>query len=144
MEKEGSEATRAQGGYGLRRAGKPTCTRAGDQEIAVPLPAESECCGAGIVYEQTKPQFQEDIVRKTIVRRFDVQIGQCACCGRRVQGRHPLQTSDALGAAQVQVGPEALSLTAVLNKEMGISHERAAREKLIKEIASLFTALESL
>jgi transposase len=44
-----------------------------------------------------------------------------------VQGRHPLQTSDALGAAQVQLGPEALSLAAHLNKEMGISHERVAR-----------------
>jgi transposase len=44
-----------------------------------------------------------------------------------VQGRHPLQTSDALGAAQVQLGPEAISLAAHLNKEMGISHERAAR-----------------
>jgi transposase len=43
-----------------------------------------------------------------------------------VQGRHPLQTSDALGAAQVQLGPEALSLAAHLNKEMGISHERVA------------------
>lgn len=112
-------------GYG-ERASRPVPERV-DEEIPVPLPAESECCGAGIVYERTTPQFQEDIVRKTIVRRFDVEIGQCACCGRRVQGRHPLQTSDALGAAQVQVGPEALSLTAVLNKEMGISHERAAR-----------------
>src|SRR5437867_2735200 len=37
------------------------------------------------------------------------------------------KTSDALGAAQVQFGPEALSMVAHLNKEMGISHERAAR-----------------
>ncbi|MSO23594.1 MAG: hypothetical protein EXQ58_10160 [Acidobacteria bacterium] len=45
----------------------------------------------------------------------------------RVQGRHPLQTSDAVGAAQVQLGPEALALAAHLNKEMGISHQRVAR-----------------
>jgi len=32
-----------------------------------------------------------------------------------------LQTSDALGAAQVQVGPEALALAAQLNKPMGLS-----------------------
>ncbi len=46
---------------------------------------------------------------------------------KRVQGRHPLQTSDALGAAQVQIGPQALALSAHLNKELGVSHERAAR-----------------
>src|SRR5207237_6834325 len=76
---------------------------------------------------KTRQHVQEDIVKQTIVRRFDIQIGHCTCCGKRVQGRHPLQTSDALGAAQVQIGPQALALSAHLNKELGISHERAAR-----------------
>ena len=97
-----------------------------DQEIPVPLPKQCECGGAA-VYDETKPQYQEDIVRQTVVRRFDVEIGHCGCCGKRVQGRHPLQTSDALGAAQVQIGPEALTLAAHLRKEMGISDGRAAR-----------------
>jgi len=44
-----------------------------------------------------------------------------------VSGRHPLQTSDALHVGQVQIGPEALSLAALWNKEMGLSHERVAR-----------------
>jgi len=110
--------------YGVRAA-RPIPERV-DAEIAVPLPAQCQCGGA-TVYEQTQPQFQEDILRQTIVRRFDVEVGHCTVCGRRVQGRHRLQTSDALGAAQVQIGPEALSLSAHLNKEMGISHERAAR-----------------
>jgi len=112
-------------GYG-ERASRPVPARV-DQQIAVSLPTNSLCCGARVIYEDTKPQYQEDIVRLTVVRRFDVQIGRCACCGRYVQGRHPLQTSDALGAAHVQLGPEALSLVAHLNKEMGISHARAAR-----------------
>jgi transposase len=111
--------------YGAR-ACRPVPARV-DQQIPAPLPDTSLCCGARVIYEDTKPQFQEDIVRLTIVRRFDIQIGRCACCGRHVQGRHPLQRSDALGAAQVQLGPEALSLAAHLNKEMGISHERVAR-----------------
>ena len=38
---------------------------------------------------------------------------------RRVQGRHQLQTSDAVGVGSVQVGPEALTLAAILNKQMG-------------------------
>ena len=62
-----------------------------------------------------------------IVRRFDVEIGHCAGCRAHVQGRHPLQTSDALGAARVQVGPQALTLAAHLTKQMGISHERTAQ-----------------
>lgn len=98
-----------------------------DQQITVPLPKNCLRCGGPVIHEDTKPQFQEDIVRLTIVRRFDVEVGRCARCGRHIQGRHPLQTSDALGAAQVQLGPEALSLAAHLNKEMGISHERVAR-----------------
>ena len=57
-----------------------------DQQIAVPLPSNSPCCAAPIVYEDTKTQFQEDIVRLTIVRKFDIQVGRCACCGRHVQG----------------------------------------------------------
>jgi transposase len=111
--------------YG-ERAGRPLPPRV-DQQIAVPLPNNSPCCAAPVIYEDAKAQYQEDIVRMTIVRKFDIQVGRCACCGRHVQGRHPLQTSDALGAAQVQLGPEALSLAAHLNKEMGISHERVAR-----------------
>jgi transposase len=111
--------------YG-QRASRPVPSRV-DQQIHVALPKECLRCGGPVIYEDTKPQFQEDIVRLTVVRRFDVEIGRCVCCGRHVQGRHPLQTSDALGAAQVQLGPEAISLAAHLNKEMGISHERAAR-----------------
>ncbi|MBI4587436.1 MAG: hypothetical protein HY725_01240, partial [Candidatus Rokubacteria bacterium] len=49
------------------------------------------------------------------VTRFDVALGRCRHCRRRVQGRHPRQTSDALGAAASQLGPRALALAADLN-----------------------------
>jgi transposase len=92
-----------------------------DERLAVPLPRRCPGCGGGVEFERTESQYQEDIVRRTRVRRFDVAVGCCRRCGRRVQGRHPLQTSDALGAAQVQLGPEALALAAQLNKQMGLS-----------------------
>ena len=54
------------------------------------------------------------------VRAFHIAIGHCRDCGRRVQGRHPLQTSDALGAAAAQLGPVAVTLAVVLNKQLGL------------------------
>src|SRR2546430_7874905 len=47
-------------------------------------------------------QYQQEIVRKTFWQRFDIAIGHCKKCQKRWQGRDPRQTSDALGAAQVQ------------------------------------------
>ena len=72
-------------------------------------------------------QIQEDLpVVRPHVRRFRVHIGRCRACGRRVQGRHPLQTSDALGAAGTQLGPHAVTLMVLLNKQFGLSHGKTA------------------
>ena len=91
-----------------------------DEEIPVLLPKASPCCSAEIDNLHVEDQYQTEIVRKTRVTRFRVHVGNCVKCGARVQGRHPLQTSDALGAAASQLGPEALSLATLLNKELGI------------------------
>jgi transposase len=105
--------------YG-RQACRPIPSRI-DEQIPVPLPTTCPHCGGGVQTESCQSQYQEDIVRKTVVRRFDIAVGRCRRCGRRVQGRHPLQTSDAVGVGGVQVGPEALALAALLNKQMGLS-----------------------
>lgn len=97
-----------------------------DEQIRVPLPATCDRCGGPVVHADTQPQFQEDIVRRTVVRQFDVEVGRCGHCGRHVQGRHPLQTSKALGAAHVQLGPEAIALAAQLTKALGLSHADVA------------------
>ena len=96
-----------------------------DEQYLAALPERCPC-GGPAVRDEIKPQYQADIVRKKIVRQFDVEIGHCACCGKRLQGRHALQTSDALEAAQVQVGPEALTLAVHLNKQLGISYGNSA------------------
>ena len=111
--------------YG-QRATRPVPSRV-DAQLHVPLPARCPHCQGPVIRKDTQPQYQEDIVRMTIIRRFDVEVGICACCGRQAQGRHPLQTSDSLRVGEVQVGPEALSMAAVLNKELGLSHVRTAR-----------------
>src|SRR2546429_636900 len=64
--------------------------------------------------------------RKTIWRRFDIDIGHCEKCHKRVQGRDSRQTSDALGAAKVQLGPEALALAVRMNKDLAMPHADVA------------------
>src|SRR5216683_1786309 len=105
--------------YG-RQACRPTPARV-DERIAVPLSERCPHCGGGLERESCETQYQEEIVRRTVVRRFDIAVGRCHECQRRVQGRHRLQTSDAVGVGSVQLGPEALTLAAILNKQMGLS-----------------------
>ncbi len=109
-----------------QRATRPVPSRV-DEHIHVPLPPLCQHCQGPLILNSTQPQYQEDIVRTTIVHRFDVEVGTCSCCRRQAQGRHPLQTSDSLRVGEVPIGPEALSMAAVLNKELGLSHERTAR-----------------
>jgi transposase len=105
--------------YG-RQACRPIPQRV-DEQISVPLPECCPHCGGDVQPESCQAQYQEDIVRRTVVRRFDVVVGRCQECARQVQGRDPLQTSDAVGVGAVQLGPEALTLAAILNKQMGLS-----------------------
>jgi transposase len=92
-----------------------------DATYDAPLPAACPACGGEVHDTHVVAQYQEDLpVVRPVVRAFRVHVGACATCGRRVQGRHPLQTSDALGAAAVQIGPEAVALVVVLHKGLGL------------------------
>jgi transposase len=97
-----------------------------DEEIRVDAPEKCPDCGGPLTVERVDTQYQEEIVRRTYVRRFHIPICRCQQCAKRVPGRHPLQTSDALGAAAVQVGPEAVALGVLMNKSMGLPHADAA------------------
>lgn len=86
------------------------------------LPTTCPDCGGSVQRRRVVSQYQEDLpVQRPVVHEFRVAIGQCRQCHRRVQGRHPLQTSDALGAAAVQLGPQAVALAVILNKQLGLS-----------------------
>ena len=94
-----------------------------DETYEAELPkACPHCAGDHVVETHTAEQFQTEVVTKTVQRKFVVHVGQCATCQQRVQGRHPLQTSDALGAARVQLGANTHALIAWLNKRLGLSH----------------------
>lgn len=94
-----------------------------DETHEAELPAACPHCGGACVIEtHTAEQFQTDVECKVVHRKFIVHVGQCDACHERVQGRHPLQSSDALGAAKVQLGDKTHGLIAWLNKRLGLSH----------------------
>jgi transposase len=119
----GRKPGEAHGRHGHRQPPAP-----GDVDEAHDAPLPGACPGCGGVVEETgvAPQYQAEIPRKPIVRRFDVHLGRCKGCGRCLRGRHPLQTSDALGAAASQLGPDAQAALVILNKDAGLSHGKAA------------------
>ena len=71
-------------------------------------------------------QYQTEIPRQPIVRKFNVHCGHCRCCGKSLRGRHDLQTGDATGAARSQLGPDAQAAIVYLNKHAGLSHGKVA------------------
>jgi transposase len=96
------------------------------------LPDTCPHCRGRLVETGTADQFQTEIPRTPLIRKFRVHVGRCESCGKRTRGRHPLQTSDALGAAASQVGPDAQAAAALLHTQMGLSHGK---------VASIFRAL---
>lgn len=121
--KPGRKSLRRHGAHAHR--GKPAKI---DEHYDVPLPDQCPHCGGRQIAEtKVEAQYQTEIPRTPIHRQFDIHVGECQDCGSRVQGRHELQTSDALGAAASQLGPDAHAAMVILNKDMGLSHGKCAR-----------------
>jgi transposase len=94
-----------------------------DETLVARLPDKCPHCGGVHLTETTiAEQFQADIVCQLVNRKFMVHVGVCDGCGERVQGRHPLQTSNALGAAKVQLGAKVHSLMTWLHQRLGVSY----------------------
>lgn len=51
----------------------------------------------------------------TMLTRFNVAVGACCGCGRRLQGRHPEQSAAAPG-----LGPRAIATAVWLHKTVGM------------------------
>jgi transposase len=98
-----------------------------DEIYEAPLPDACPDCGGPIDEARVAQQYQTEIPRRPIQRQFKVHIGFCRRCGQRLQGRHALQTSDALGAAASQLGPDAQAAVVELNKQAGVPHGKVHR-----------------
>jgi transposase len=111
-----------------RHGHRPPPPEQADQTLEATLPENCPCCGSDDIREDDVAiQFQTEIPRRPIVRQFNVHRGHCQRCGEKLQGRHPLQTSDALGAAASQLGPDAQAAIVLLNKDAGLSHGKVQR-----------------
>jgi transposase len=100
-----------------------------DRTIEVTLPENCPECHAPldeapvVVHDQYQIDLPEP---KPVITRFRVPVTRCPACSRRIQGRHPEQTSDALGAAAVQYGPRLLGFAADLKHRIGASYRKCS------------------
>jgi transposase len=120
--KPGRKAGEQHGLHGHRPAPDPADI---DETIDVPLPCQCPHCGGQEFKDlDTAVQFQEDLPQKPIRRQFTIHRGTCTSCGQRVQSRHALQTSDAIGVCASQLGPVAQAAIVYLNKHAGMSYRK--------------------
>ena len=95
----------------------------------MPLPGSCPDCRASLdeAAVTVRDQYQVDLPPpRPLITRFRVPVARCPACSRRVQGRHPEQTSDALGAAAVQLGPRLLGLAADLKHRLGMPFRKCS------------------
>lgn len=94
------------------------------ETLRAALPEQCPQCGGAVEVEKLAEQYQTELPPVTVIqRRFEIELGRCHKCGKHLQGRHPEQTSDALGAAGVTLGPRSIALAAYLDS-LSLSHEK--------------------
>ena len=109
------------------KAHRAVPVRTPDKELVAPLPPYCPDCGGEVEQIGEASQFIEDIAIQSVITKVIVARGRCRCCAKTLQGRHPEQVSDALGAASSHLGPVVQALIAILAKECGLSHGKVAR-----------------
>jgi transposase len=95
-----------------------------DRVLDVPC---DECpdCHAPLYDQSVVVQYQTDLPPiLPLVTQFNIATGYCSCCRRYCQGRHPDQTSDALGAAGNTLGPVVLTMAAELKHRLGVPYRK--------------------
>lgn len=122
--------------YGTRARREPPPDDRVDEVVEVGLPACCGDCGGTVTFDGMGVQHQEEFVpAHARMRRYEIALGHCTGCRRKVRGRHPDQTSDALGAAGVMLGPKAHALAAWLHVGLGVAMGKTAT--ILKEVAGI-------
>jgi transposase len=99
-----------------------------DETVEVGCPLWCPHCQGPVSLEGKDRQYQVDLPPvQPRTTEFVLHWGRCQRCGRRVQGRHPRQVSDAVTVGQVHFGPTVVGLTAYLQKVGGLSYGKITR-----------------
>ena len=120
-----------------RRVGHPGAYRRKppvDHHEVVPLACCPRCGGAIHGVHPVEQIIEEIPPVRPVVYKVTTYRATCVRCGD-VCSRHPLQTSDATGAAGVHLGPRAVALAVALNKFHGLTMRRTC--KILRELAGL-------
>jgi transposase len=95
-----------------------------DRIIDVPLDA-CPMCQAPLYDQGQVVQYQTDLPPIVpIITQFNIETGYCSCCRQYWQGRHPEQTSDAIGVAGNTLGPVVLTMAAEMKHRLGVSYRK--------------------
>lgn len=114
--------------YGTKARRLPPPPERVDETVEVGLPECCPDCGGQVTLDEVVAQLQEELVpAHPRMRRYDVALGHCKGCKRRVRSRHPEQTSDALGAAGVMLGARAHALAAWLHVGLGVPMAKVSK-----------------
>jgi len=114
-------------GKGHGRHGHRMAPANPDRVLDVAAPLLCPGCGGATELERIAEQWQTELPEPLpVTTLFKVHVRRCRSCARRVQGRHPEQTSDALGAAGSQVGPRAMAWGEWLHYGLGLSFAKAS------------------
>jgi transposase len=127
--------------YG-KRACRPVPEQV-DETIEVDSPGTCEACSGPVRLVGEERQYQIDLPEiRPQTTAFVLQVCECTQCGHRMRGRHPRQTSQAVGVAGVQIGPGVISLAAFLNKVGGLSYGKIAT--VLEQMAGFRVARSTL
>ena len=109
-----------------RRSPAPATT---DEHIEVTLVACPEC-GEALPLEAQRA-VEQTILEVPVIQprviRLRTYRSQCQQCQQSVSSTHPLQVSQAIGAAGTHLGPRALGLAAALNKDLKLTMRKTCR-----------------
>jgi transposase len=95
-----------------------------DRVIDVPL-KECPMCHVELYEQSQVTQYQCDLPPIVpIITQFNIETGYCPCCRQHWQGRHPDQTSDAIGVAGNTLGPVVLTMAAEMKHRLGVSYAK--------------------
>ena len=116
----------------LKKPGRPKGHKVALRSVPTPEQVDSvsnvampECptCHVPLCDPSVVVQYQTNLPPIVpLVTQFNIETGYCPSCRQHWQGRHPKQTSDALGAAGNTLGPVVMTMAAELKHRLGVSY----------------------